>query len=336
MMKFIFALLLVPSFLLAGTIGTTKDESGLMQKFVKIRDGRELYVDWAYAKPGKPTVVLLNGLTYSTVQWNRFTKQLVDQGVGVVRFDPMGMGQTLLQNVPVLADIKIEDQAQDLHDLIVALKLQTPVNLVGLSYGGGLELVYASLHPENVNKIIAMAPYTEPLQSQNEWIKSQIWYTRQVQPWNQATDDELYAYYFRQIVYSTYPMVEPVVLENPFKLEAIFRMGLGIRHFRANDIASKLPAHSLHLVIAGRDQYIPRGVLEDFWAHVPASVQASKLVIANSEHKIVEDVPKFAASWVMEILKDSQPVRGNTLFEADPYTGLVKFPGGEIQLTKEY
>ncbi|MGZ5278759.1 MAG: alpha/beta fold hydrolase, partial [Pseudobdellovibrionaceae bacterium] len=196
--------------------------------------------------------------------------------------------------------------------------------------------LYASLHPQQIGKLIAMAPYTEPMKSQNDWILSQIWYTRQVQPWNTATDDELYAYFFKQIVYSTYPSVEPIVLENPFKLEAIFRMGLGIRKFQAVNVVASLPPKSLHLMIAGRDRYIPRDMLEGFWAQVPASAQATKLIVSNSGHKIPEDVPRFAASWVIEILKDTPPVRQNSSFEADAYTGVVKFSGGEIQLTKEY
>ncbi len=331
MMKFLLLILLVPCWLFATDINA----KGL-KGFVTVRKDHQLYVDWSYAKPGHPTVVLLNGLTYSTTQWDRFADELISQGFGVLRFDPCGMGQTLLMYAPVLADIQIEDQVQDMHDLIHTLKLETPLNLVGLSYGGGLGILYAGTYPEEVGKLIAMAPYTEPLKSQNDWIMSQIWYTRQVAPWNTATDDELYAYFFRQIVYSTYPSVEPVVLENPYKLEAIFRMGLGIRKYKSLDAAKKMPPNSFHLVIAGRDQYIPRGILEEFWTQVPVSIRASKLIIANSEHKIPEDVPRFSASWVMSIINNTTTLRQESTYEADPFTGIVKFPGGEIQLTKEY
>lgn len=330
MMKLLLFLLL-PCWLLA----TEAPNPNGFKGYVKVREDRELYVDWSYAKAGQPTVVLLNGVTYSTEQWSRFAQQLIDQGIGVLRFDPRGMGKTLLLHAPVMADIKIEDQARDMHDLLEILKVPKPLNLIGLSYGGGLAFFYASVYPQEVGNLIALAPYTEPIKAQNDWILAQIWYTRQVEPWNIASDDDLYAFFFRQVVYSTYPLAEPISIENPFKLEGILRMGLGIRKFHASEVVSLFPAKSLHLVIAGRDHVIPRAVLEDFWSKVPASVRATKLIIGNSGHKVPEDVPKFSASWVMEILKGGPVIRQNVDFEGDPYTGVVKYNGGEIKLKAE-
>ena len=329
MMKFLF-LLFVPCWLWA----QSGSEQGL-KGYVQIRTARQLWVDWSYAKPGKPTVVLLNGVTYSTWQWDAFAQQLIEQGIGVVRFEPRGMGMTLRLHAPVLSNIEIQEQAKDLHDLVQTLKLQTPLNLVGLSYGGGLAFYYASMYPQDVGRLIAMAPYTEPIKAQDEWIKSQIWLTRQTQPWNLSSDDALYEFFFRQIVYWTYPYAEPVTLANPFKLEGIVRLGLGIRKFRASDVASSFPAHSIHLVIAGKDQYIPRSILEDFWSHVPESARASKMVIGSSGHKVPEEAPKFSAAWVMEILKDSKVLQSNVEFDGDPATGLVKYEGGQLQLKAE-
>ncbi len=38
------------------------------------------------------------------------------------------------------------------------------------------------------------------------------------------SDDDLYDLFLHQIVYATYPQAEPIVLENPFKLEATYRL----------------------------------------------------------------------------------------------------------------
>jgi pimeloyl-ACP methyl ester carboxylesterase len=324
----LLALLFVPTFALAA-------EKGRFEGFVKISDKRELYVDWYQAKPGKPTVVLVNGLTYTTEQWNRFADSLVDRGVGVFRYDPMGMGQTLLKYAPVTEDIAIEDQVKDLHQLLRIFNLEESVNLVGLSYGGGLALIYAATYPKDIENLILMAPYTEPVAAQDQWIQSQIWYTRQVAPWNTASDDDLYAYFYRQIVYSTYPTAEPIVLENPYKLEAVYRMGLGIRKFCAEKIASKLPANTTHLLIAGRDRYIPRGVLDHFWDQVPDQAKSSRVVISNSDHKIPEEVPRFSAALVNEIIMNGNLFSRGRDFEADPSTGMVQHKNGRIKLPKE-
>lgn len=120
-----------------------------------------------------------------------------------------------------------------MNSLLSELKVAKPYNLVGLSYGGGIAIAYAAQYPKEVKRILALAPFTEPLQSQDNWIKNQVAYTRVMQPWNPYSDDELYDYFLRNIIYGTYPSAEPIVLENPYKLEAT-RMVQGIRQFRAS------------------------------------------------------------------------------------------------------
>ncbi|MEZ0393098.1 MAG: alpha/beta fold hydrolase [Pseudobdellovibrionaceae bacterium] len=330
-MKFLISFLFLPIFAFANTVS-----EGGQKGFVKIKEGREIYVDWTYARPGQPTVVLVNGLTYTTQQWDRFSDELSGLGVGVLRYDPMGMGETLLKYAPVLADIAVEEQVEDLRLLLKTLKIPQPYSLVGLSYGGGLGLLFASKYPKEIRHLIAMAPYTQPMASQDQWIQSQIWYVRQVQPWNPASDDDLYAFFFRQIVYTTYPTVEPIVLQNPYKLEAVLRLGLGIRKFDAYKASSSLPKNSLYLVIAGKDQYVPRGIMEEFWTVVPQSARACKIIINNSEHKIPEAVPRFSAAIVKEIVTGNPAFKNGQDMKADPYSGEVVYEGGRLNLPKEF
>src|SRR5207253_643918 len=82
------------------------------------------------------------------------------------------------------------------------------------------------------------------------------------------------------------------------KLEGVLRMGLGIRKFLAAKVMDKLPPKSFNLMIAGQDQYIPRGIMDDFWANTPEAVRGAKILVYNSEHKMPEAVPKFAAALV--------------------------------------
>lgn len=303
--------------------------------FVEVASGNELYVEWVAPKEGQPTVVLINGLTYSTRQWDDFTAALLKDGLGVLRYDAFGMGQTLLKYAPITDVVSYKDQLKDLNSLLAELKIAKPYNLVGLSYGGGIAIAYAAQYPQQVKRILALAPFTEPLQSQDTWIKNQVAATRAMQPWNPYSDDELYDYFLRNIIYTTYPSAEPIVLENPYKLEATFRMVQGIRHFRAERVLSKLPKKSLHLIIAAKDQYIPRDVMETFWSKVPADVKASKAIIENSEHKIPEAVPRFSAALVSEIVRGNREFSKGIEVEADPRSGVVTFPDGTMQLPKE-
>lgn len=298
------------------------------QGFISIASGRELYVEFVKAQPKQPTLVLLNGLTYSTRQWDEFVKPLLKQGVGILRYDMYGHGQTLLRYAPVLEKVPFQNQVEDLKQLLMTMKLKGPFNLVGLSYGGGIGIAFANQYPEDVNKLILIAPYTRALEGQDVWIKSQIWATRQIFPFVKYSDEDLYDYYLHQIVYATYPQAEPVVLENPFKLEATFRLVQGIRQYRPVDEASKLPAGKVHLVVSIQDQYIQPAVLEEFWSQVSPAAKMSRLFVYGAEHKLPEAVPNFTASWVYQIATGNPALSGGADFEGFPYKNEVRAKDG--------
>ncbi len=237
--------------------------------FVEIAPQRELYVEYDRAGKTGKTLVLLNGLTYSTAQWQSLRDQLVKLGYGVLRFDFFGMGKTLLKYGPVLDVIPQEDQVRDLDLLIQQFKLKNPC-IIGLSYGGGIAISYIAKHPKNLGEVFLMAPYLEPLPDQDKWIESQIWYTEKM--WD-STDqffpltrrmrpnhEQLYNYFLKVLVYTTYPLAEPSVLENSYKLEAVYRLAQGIRKLKASDLIPHFPNHKIHLMISGKDQcnYSPK------------------------------------------------------------------------------
>lgn len=326
-MKFIIASLLAG---LLGISSAAQGDSGKrLQEFVKISKTRELYVDWMKARDGKPTLVLLNGLTYSTYSWDRYAEALNRQGYGVLRYDMFGMGRTLLKYAPITTRIELKDQTGDLRALLVKLGL-TKINLAGLSYGGGIAIAFTYQYPEMINKLILLAPFTEPVEAQDKWIKQQIWLTRQSQPWNPSSDDDLYDFFLKQIVYSTYPAAEPVVLENPWKLESVYRLVQGVRKWNAFDEAKLLPVGSVHMVIAGKDQYIDRAKLEKFWKIVPKSSRASLMTITDSEHKIPEDVPEYAAAWTIQILDGNPNLVNGHEFAGSSDSQQAKGSGGVV------
>lgn len=283
--------------------------------FVKIRGNRKIYVDFLLPQPGKPSVALWNGLTYETDSWDPFVEQLKGQGLGILRWDAAGQGRTLANDGLPSAGYDYREQVTDFESLLTAFGIKR-IHIVGLSYGGGLELQFAIDHPDRVESLIAMAPFTEPMKSQDDLIRARIAATRIAFPMNRYSDDALYDWYLKGLVFSTYPMVEPVVLEHPWKLEATYRLAQGIRHFRAADIAARLPRGRLHLVIARQDQYIPVAVLDRFWDAVPESARGSRLYITGSEHKIAEAAPMLAANWVKLIVSGDSRIRGGKTWQS--------------------
>lgn len=271
------------------------------QGFVSINT-KELYVDYTAPQAGKETVVLLNGLTYTTVQWDQLTAELSKKGLGILRYDMDGMGKTLLRHGVRFEPYAYTDQVEDLYLLLKTVELKAPYNIAGLSYGGGIAAAFSYRYASSVKNAILMAPYTEALEQQDNYIKFQVAVARLYFPFNPATNDQIYDYYLRQICYTTYPLVEPIVLENPLKLEAVFRMTQGIRKFRAIEETDRFPAKTVHLVIAEKDEYIPREVLTKFWDKVPEAAKASFTVLKESKHKIPESKPLEASNIIEAII----------------------------------
>lgn len=303
--------------------------------FISLGPQKELYIRYSPPKEKMPTVILLNGLTYSTRQWESFVAPLVKNGIGVLRYDPMGQGETLLKYAPALAPIQLDDQVRDLYNLLAKLNLKGPYNLVGLSYGGGMAAGFAAAYPNLVKNMIMMAPFTRPLEGTDNWIKAQIWATRQIYPQLKVSDDDLYDFFLHQIVYATYPQAEPIILENPFKLEATYRLVQGIRKAKPIEWTHKIPAKALHLMIARQDQYVAVGVLDEYWEAVPKKARASRLYINGSEHKMVEAVPKFSAYWVFQIVTGNEKLFKGLDFEGYPFLGEVHTGNETIKVGKE-
>lgn len=297
--------------------------SAFVKGMVQIRADRRLYVEYRKAAPGKATLFLCNGLTWSTTQWQPLVDALnkVDPDIGIVLYDMVGMGKTLLDRAPVTYDIPFLDQIKDLKDLYTQLNINGPKILSGLSYGGGAVLEYLAQHPNDFDKVIAMSPFLERIPDQDNWIKQNIAAIRIAYPYNPATDDELYDYFLRQLVYSSYPMVEPIMLENPFKTEGVFRMVKGAKYWRALDNVNKFPTGKLHLMSAVNDIFVSLSSQQNFWKALPASARASHLILRLTGHKIPEERPDITAVWMMKIINGDKAISGGRVFDGDPVKG---------------
>ena len=326
------ALISILTVLLVMMMSGVSFAAGTQKGFVKVRADRELYVDYVAPQAGQPTLIILNGLTYDTTSWDQFVAPLQKRGVGLLRFDMFGMGQTLLKYAPAGAVVPYDDQVKDLKQLLTVMHIQGPYNFVGLSYGGGIAIGYALAYPNDVKNMILIAPYTQPLDGQNNWINAQIWATRAIFPYNTMSSDDLYDFYLHQIIYATYPQAEPVVLKNPFILEGVFRMVQGIRKFRPVDLANKINVPT-HMMIAMQDQYIPQPILQDFSSKVPSSAKMSRIFVNDSEHKIPEAVPNFAASWIYQIVQGNPLLFKGNDFQGFPFKGEAHSTHDTIRLT---
>jgi pimeloyl-ACP methyl ester carboxylesterase len=99
-------------------------------------------------------VVLVHGFSVPYHIWNGTYDSLVKKGFHVIRYDEFGRGFSDRPDV-VYSPMLYRKQ---LFDLITSLKLKTPLNLMGVSFGGAVVTDFAVHYPQLVNKIILIDP----------------------------------------------------------------------------------------------------------------------------------------------------------------------------------
>lgn len=349
--------------------------------FIEVRAGHKLHVEHYPARNGRPTLFVANGLTFDTRDYASLVRALrdLDPDVGVVLWDMVGMGETLLLDPPVRDRIPVENQVQDLKDLKRALGITGKASLAGLSYGGAVTLKYSTLHPQDFDNFIAIAPMLERLPEQDMWIRHMarmhmIWAASSPFPFNgyywtvlqsnlldyiigwyralhpgepKSRDDlrqefdrmigkdwlrdtmlasglpdprnfeDVYDYYLRILIYSTYWMAEPSVLENRFKLEGVFRMVQGVKNWNAMDAAKDYPKGKVHALVALQDEHVKIDRADLFWKSVPKDARASYLRLNQSRHKITTEWPRVSAVWLLNILNENPDLNRGYTFRGD-------------------
>jgi pimeloyl-ACP methyl ester carboxylesterase len=116
--------------------------------FVKLPDGMTWY-ELAGPANGQ-IVVFLNGYSVPHYLWDHTFQPLADAGFRVLRFDHFGRGWSDRPNVEYGPDLF----DRQIIDLLQALDIKSPINLVGSSMGGLVAAIFADRHPERVDKLV--------------------------------------------------------------------------------------------------------------------------------------------------------------------------------------
>jgi pimeloyl-ACP methyl ester carboxylesterase len=286
--------------------------------FVQVAKSQKLFAEFKRPQTGQQTLVLINGLTSEEDSWDLLVNSLNSSGLGILRYDPRGMGKTLAHDGPVRKVIRMEDQVSDLDSLTQNLGITGTLNLLGHSYGGGLIIAFAQAHPERINKAILLCPYTEPLAGADSMIKNQIAATRVSFPFNPATDEELYSYFLHQDVLTVFPETDPSILSSPLKPEAVFELTQGIRVIDMKKASQSFPVASVHLIIAAKDEYIQPSVLWRFWKQLPQSARSSVLTMDLAPHRVPQVYPEALAFWVTKVMNGDPETLGATKSVMNP------------------
>ncbi|MDN3547177.1 alpha/beta fold hydrolase [Mucilaginibacter aquaedulcis] len=131
---------------------TAADRKNIGGDFIKLSRGITHYQ--LEGPANGQVVVLVHGFSVPYYMWDGTYEYLVKNGFRVLRYDTYGRGYSDRPD----AVYNQEFYNTQLLDLINALKLQGPVNLAGISFGGKLITNFTCQHPNLVNKVILIDP----------------------------------------------------------------------------------------------------------------------------------------------------------------------------------
>lgn len=99
-------------------------------------------------------VVLLPGATIPMYVWDAQVEPLTKAGYRVLRYDLYGRGYSDRPD----GDYSQAFNRKQLADLLDALKITQPVDLIGVSMGGSLAVDFAANYPDRVKDLVIVAP----------------------------------------------------------------------------------------------------------------------------------------------------------------------------------
>jgi pimeloyl-ACP methyl ester carboxylesterase len=127
--------------------------SGTTGAYVQLSEGQ---VHYQMAGPGMaPPVLLVHGFSVPSYIFDSTFATLVAAGHRVIRFDLYGRGTSDRPR----GDYDIHRFTRQIDELLTALKVQGPVDLVGLSMGGAVVAAYTVEHPDRVRRLVLIDPF---------------------------------------------------------------------------------------------------------------------------------------------------------------------------------
>jgi pimeloyl-ACP methyl ester carboxylesterase len=108
-----------------------------------------------------PLVVLVHGFSVASYTWDHTVPALAEAGFRVLTYDLYGRGYS--DRLPGPYDLSLF--TTQLDDLLTALQVDQPVDVVGLSMGGYIAADFAARHPERVRRVALLAPQSTSMGS---------------------------------------------------------------------------------------------------------------------------------------------------------------------------
>lgn len=126
-------------------------------QFARLSDGWTHYE--LAGPPDAQAVVLIHGFSVPYYIWDPTFAALAEAGFRALRYDLYGRGFSDRPDAEYNADL----YDRQLRELLDALDIRAPADVVGLSMGGPIAIHFAGRHPERVRRIVLVDPAGFPL-----------------------------------------------------------------------------------------------------------------------------------------------------------------------------
>jgi pimeloyl-ACP methyl ester carboxylesterase len=127
--------------------------------FVELTHG-QVHYQLAGPEDG-PRVVLVHGFSVPCFVWDPTFDKLFSEGFRVLRYDLYGRGYSDRPDVAYDRTLYVEQ----LRELLVALGVDGPVDLIGLSMGGPVVASFTDSYPGKVDRLVFVDPFVGPVEA---------------------------------------------------------------------------------------------------------------------------------------------------------------------------
>lgn len=127
------------------------DRKAATGDFAKLSNGMTHY-QWSGRARG-PIIVAVHGLTTPSVVWNAMIPALTALGFRVLSYDLYGRGYSDAPRRRHTLDFYV----QQLDELLIALKIEEDITLMGYSMGGSIATAFAATQPHRIARVFLIA-----------------------------------------------------------------------------------------------------------------------------------------------------------------------------------
>jgi pimeloyl-ACP methyl ester carboxylesterase len=276
------------------------------------------------------TVVLLNGLIYDINRWNPTAEALVQGGVHVIRlsFTAQPESLRLLEKGASPEFLKegltLETMADDVERVLKHHRVQGPVTVVGLSYGGTVATTFAKLYPKRVKDLVLLSPLVIPLDNYDPSGKMLRQYLDTVRFWENApcltygwfnpwlcTSTDYWYDTFYNYFYESY--LDRRIASAPQDLDAgLFKKSVFhlVRATRDYDLRKEVAnLKNTHFVISEKEEANLKRDQLKAWSMIPQKQRRSLAEFKGVVHALPDEAPARTADWIFAIANGDESLQ---------------------------